>query len=112
MEWVAEDMAGIPLAVTVAETSVPGQIDFVKAAAAVGANWAILQPPLVKHVPESELMRFFGAIADASPIPIGIQNAPEYLGIGLSHAGILALHRRHPNVAIVKLEATALSIAD
>src|SRR5262245_57968237 len=95
MQWVAEDINGkVPLAVTVAETSVGGQIEFVKAAAAVGANWAILQPPLVKHVPESELVRFFGAIAEASPIPIAIQDAPEYLGIGLSHAGIRALDRK------------------
>ena len=112
MEWVAEDIGGkVPLTVTVAETSIAGQIEFVKAAAAEGAAWAILQPPLVKHVPESELIRFFGAVADASPIPVGIQNAPEYLGIGLSHAGIKALHRAHRNFAIVKLEATAVAIA-
>ncbi len=112
MEWVAEDIGGkVPLTVTVAETSVGGQIEFVKAAAAVGAKWAILQPPLVKHVPESELIRFFGAVADASPIPIAIQNAPEYLGIGLSNAGVRALHRAHRNFSIIKLEATAISIA-
>jgi 4-hydroxy-tetrahydrodipicolinate synthase len=112
MEWVAEDIDGkVPLTVTVAETSIAGQIEFVKAAAAVGAGWAILQPPQVKHVPESELIRFFGAVADASPIPIGIQNAPEYLGIGLSHAGIKALHRAHRNFVIVKLETTAIAIA-
>jgi 4-hydroxy-tetrahydrodipicolinate synthase len=112
MEWVAEDIAGrVPLAVTVAETSVAGQIEFVRAAAAVGAKWAILQPPPVKHVPESALIRFFGAIADASPVPVGIQNAPEYLGIGLSHAGIKALNKAHPNVVIVKLEATAIAVA-
>jgi 4-hydroxy-tetrahydrodipicolinate synthase len=112
MEWVAEDIDGkLPLAVTVAETSVGGQIEFVKAAAAVGAKWAILQPPLVKHVPESELVRFFGSVADASPIPIAIQNAPEYLGIGLSHEGIRTLHRAHSNFTIVKLEATAIAIA-
>lgn len=112
MEWVAEDTNGkVPLTVTVAETSVGGQIEFVKAAAAVGVKWAILQPPLVKHVPESELVRFFGAVADASPIPIAIQNAPEYLGIGLSNAGIRTLHRAHPNFTIIKLEATAVAIA-
>jgi 2-keto-3-deoxy-L-arabinonate dehydratase len=112
MEWVAEDVGGVvPLAVTVAESSIQGQIDFVRGAAAVGAKWAILQPPPVKAVPESELIRFFGAVADSAAIPIGIQNAPEYLGIGLSHNGISALHRAHSNVKIVKLEATALAIA-
>src|SRR5262249_14327002 len=70
-----------------------------------------LQPPPVKHVPESELVRFFGAVADASPIPVAIQNAPEHLGIGLTHAGIRELHRAHPNFTIIKLEATAVAIA-
>src|SRR5579864_6032241 len=112
MEWVAEDVDGkVPLAVTIAESSVSGQIEFVKAATAVGAKWAILQPPPVKHVPESELIKFFGAVADASPIPIAIQNAPEYLGIGLSNAGVRTLHRTHPNFSILKLEATAIAIA-
>ena len=98
------------MAVTVAESSIQGQIDFVKGAAALGAKWAILQPPPVKAVPDSALIQFFGAVADASPIPVGIQNAPEYLGIGLSHNGISTLHKQHPNVKIVKLEATALAI--
>src|SRR5262245_58042210 len=112
MEWVAEDIDGkVPLTVTVAETSVAGQSEFVKAAAEVGAKWAILQPPPVKHVSESALVRFFGTVADASPIPIAIQNAPEYIGIGLSHAGIRELHRNHPNFTIVKLEATAVAIS-
>jgi 2-keto-3-deoxy-L-arabinonate dehydratase len=111
MSWVAEDIDGrAPLAVTVAELSVGGQIEFVKAAAALGAKWAILQPPHTKGVPESELVRFFGAIAEKSPIPLGIQNAPEYLGIGLSSEGIRTLNRAHPNVSIVKLEATAIAI--
>jgi 4-hydroxy-tetrahydrodipicolinate synthase len=112
MEWVAEDIdRAVPLAVTVAETSVGGQVEFVKAAAAIGAQWVILQPPPVKHVDESSLVRFFGAVADASPIPIAIQNAPDYLGIGLSHGGIRDLHRNHANFTIIKLEATAVAIA-
>jgi 4-hydroxy-tetrahydrodipicolinate synthase len=46
IEWVAEDVArAVPVAVTVAETSIAGQTDFVKAAAGLGAKWAILQPP-------------------------------------------------------------------
>ena len=112
VQWVAEDVAGrVPIAVTVAEVSAPGQADFVKSVASLGAKWAILQPPPVKGVPESELIRFFGAVAEVSSIPLAIQNAPEYLGIGLTNSGIKALNRAHANVSIVKLEATALSIA-
>ena len=47
MEWVAEDIDGkLPLAVTVAETSVGGQIEFVKAAAAIS------RPPITLALPE------------------------------------------------------------
>jgi 2-keto-3-deoxy-L-arabinonate dehydratase len=98
MEWVAEDIDGkVPLSVNVAETSVADQWEFVKAAADIGAKWAILQPPLVKHVPESEL------------VYLGIGLSPS--GVGLSPSGVRELHRRHPNFSIFKLEATAVAIS-
>jgi 2-keto-3-deoxy-L-arabinonate dehydratase len=111
MEWVAEDVAGtVPLTVTVAEASISSQIEFVKAAAHAGAKWAILQPPPEKGMSEVELIRFFGAVAEASPLTLGIQNAPEYLGIGLSNSGIKTLNRNHANVSVIKLETTAIAI--
>jgi 2-keto-3-deoxy-L-arabinonate dehydratase len=85
MEWVAEDWDGAkPLAVTAAEPNIRAQIDFVQAAARCGASWIIFQPPPVRGIGESELLRFFAAIAEKSDLPVGIQNAPEFLGIGLS----------------------------
>jgi 4-hydroxy-tetrahydrodipicolinate synthase len=113
LDWVAEDLAGrLPLSVTVSEPDVAGQIAFVKAAAAAGAGWVVLQPPPVKGAPESELLRFFGAVADASPVPVGLQIAPEYLGIGLSGATLRELGRRHPNVRILKVESAPLHVAE
>src|SRR5262249_59635893 len=54
MEWVAEDTNGkVPVTVTVAETSVGGQIEFVKAAAAGGGERGVLPPPPVEQVPAS-----------------------------------------------------------
>jgi hypothetical protein len=58
----------------------------------------------VKGVPEPELIRFFGAVSDTSPIPLGIHNAPEYLDIK-------ALHKAHPNISIIKVEAMAIAVA-
>ena len=82
LDWVAEDLGGrLPLAVTVSEPNVAGQVAFLRAAAAVGADWAILQPPPVRGMPEAEYIRFFGAVADGSELPIAIQNAPQYIGI-------------------------------
>ena len=54
----------LPLAVTVAEPSVHGQAAFVRAAKDAGADWVILQPPAVTGLTETELLRFFGAVAD------------------------------------------------
>ncbi|MGH6952988.1 MAG: dihydrodipicolinate synthase family protein [Alphaproteobacteria bacterium] len=105
LAWAAEDVGGrVPLAVTVAEPSVPGQVAFVRAAADAGAAFVILQPPPVRGVGEGELLGFFGAVADASPVPVGIQNAPEFLGTDISPAGLAALARAHPNVTILKTE--------
>ncbi len=112
LDWAAEDVAGrSPLAVTAAEPSVEGQVAFVKAAAEAGASWAILQPPPVRNLPEDEYVRFFAAVAERAPLPLAIQNAPEYIGIGLSNAALKALHSAQPGIGIVKAETSALGVA-
>lgn len=108
MEWTAEALRGrLPLAVTVAEPSVHGQAGFVRAARGVGADWVILQPPPVTGMGESELLRFFGAVAATTDLPVAIQNAPQFLGTGLSNAALATLNRQHPNVCMLKGEAPA-----
>jgi len=110
--WTLEAAAGrVPVCVTVSDNTVGGQVEAVRHAADAGAAWAVLQPPPVKSASEAALIDFFGAVADAAPIPVGIQNAPEYIGIGLSNAGLIELNRRHPNVSILKAEGPVLTIA-
>jgi len=111
--WAAEDIGGrVPLAVTIVEATVDGQAAFAQAAAEAGASWVILQPPPVRGLPEIEYIRFFGAVADRSPLPVAIQNASDYIGIGLSTEGLLALGRQHPNVSLLKGEGPALAIGE
>ncbi|MEM7534785.1 MAG: dihydrodipicolinate synthase family protein [Chloroflexota bacterium] len=108
IEWVGEDINGrVPLAVTVGEGSVSGQVEFVKAAIAVGADWAILQPPAITGVPESEYVRFLGDVADKSEIPLAVQNAPGLMATSLSNSGLKELNRQHPNVCLLKGEGPA-----
>jgi len=110
VEWVIEDVGGrVPVAVTVADGNVGDMIDSGRAACQAGAAWVILQPPR-PPIAETELMRFFGAIADAIDCPIGIQNAPEFLGVGLSDANLIAVNRNHPNISLVKAESSALAV--
>lgn len=111
IEWVGEDVAGrVPLAVTVGEPSVAGQIEFVKAAEDAGADWAILQPPAIVGAPETEYVRFFGEVAEKASIPLGIQNAPGLMATSLSNAGLKALNQAHPNVCMLKGEGPAIYI--
>lgn len=111
LEWALEDAKGrVPVSVTIAENSVAGQVEMAQAAAQAGAKWVVLQPPPVRGASEAELIRFYGAVAERCPLPVGIQNAPEYIGIGVSNAGFAELNRRHPNVAIVKAEGPATYI--
>ncbi len=113
MEWLANDVDGrLPIAITVFGATPAEQIEYVKAASALGAAWVILQPPQVNPVGETDLIRFFGEVMDASPIPVAIQNAPQYLGVGLSDEGLHTLCRNHENFQLLKGEGSALQIAD
>jgi 4-hydroxy-tetrahydrodipicolinate synthase len=115
MEWAAEDLGGrLPLAITVFGTTPAEQIGFVRAAVEAGADWVILQPPQPTRnqtgapITEDQLVEFFGAVADAAPLPVAIQNAPQYIGVGLSAAGLDRLSRDHPNVRLLKAEGSAV----
>jgi len=110
MTWAVDDLRGrLPLAVTVFGGTLVEQIAFVEAAAERGADWVILQPPQTgEKITEDRLVDFFGAVADASPLPVAIQNAPQYIGVGLSSHGLDRLSRRHPNVRLLKAEGSAV----
>lgn len=112
IDWTFEDVAGrAPIAVTVADGNIPDMIDTARYAEKAGAEWLILQPPR-PPASSADLIEFFGAVAGAVSCPIGIQNAPEFLGIGLSAEDLIALHQAHPNVSIVKAESTAIAVAE
>jgi len=112
LQWTAEALHGrLPLAVTVAEPSVHGQIAFVRTAKDAGADWVILQPPPLAGFGEAEYLRFFGAVAASTDLPVAIQNAAQFLGVGLSNTGLKTLHANHPNVCLLKGEAPAHVIA-
>lgn len=111
MEWVSEDTAGrVPLAFTIYGSSVAEQIEQVRAAEAAKADWVILQPPMVGSFGAAEYIRFFGRVADATSLPVAIQNAPAYMGRGLSAEDIRELVSRHPNISLIKGEGPAVEI--
>lgn len=113
VEATAEVTRGrLPLSVTVAEPSVPSQIAFCRKAAELGADWIVLQPPPVRGASEEDLVRFFGKVAEAVDLPIGIQNAPEYTGVGLSAAAIAQLAATHANFRVLKGEGPVTRVQE
>jgi 4-hydroxy-tetrahydrodipicolinate synthase len=112
VEWAAADLAGrLPLAVTIFGATPDEQSAAVAHAAASGAAWVILQPPRRPGISEAELLEFFGTVIGRAPVPAGIQNALELIGIGLSPEGIAELARRQPNFRVLKCEAPTTLVA-
>ena len=111
LETAAAAVGGqAPLSVTVFGATPEEQIEFVREAERAGAASVVLQPPRRPGMDEAALLRFFGRVIDAAGVPAGIQNAPEYIGIGLGIEAIEALRRHHPNFRILKGEGSAMLI--
>jgi 4-hydroxy-tetrahydrodipicolinate synthase len=112
MTWVTEDVAGrVPVGFTILGQSVAEQIAMVRAAEAAGADWLILQPPTTGSYAAGEYLDFFGRVMAATRRPVSIQNAPQYLGRGLSADDIAELQQRHPHMTLIKAEASAVEAA-
>ena len=112
VRWTVEAVRGrLPLAATVGSGPVADQIAFGQFARDAGADWLILQPPLERGRPESELLAHLDAVMAAlAGHPVGLQNAPEYMGVGLSPAGIVELAERHPHFVVLKGEGPVVHI--
>lgn len=111
VDWVAEDLGGrLPLAVTVAGPTVEAQRGLARHAARAGASWLILQPPPERGQPQAYYIDFFSQVMASTDLPVAIQNAPEYTGIGLSDDELVALARRFSHFGLIKAEGSAVTV--
>lgn len=111
IDWASEDIAGrVPLVVTITGDTVDAQVALADYAVERGASWLILQPPSMRDQPEPFYFDFFAAVMQRTRVPAGIQNAPEYLGVGLSAESIVALASQCPNFRLLKGEGPATTI--
>lgn len=111
IDWVSRDIGGrLPLAVTIAGASVQDQVELARHAADAGAAWLILQPPPERGRPQRDYVDFFARVMAQIDLPVAIQNAPEYTGIGLDDESILALARSFGHFRAIKAEGPATSV--
>lgn len=123
IDWAGEDSAGLPLVVTINGATVDEQAALAAYAEQAGASWLILQPPS-KPAAEAAVRQgqardtetycesFFRQVLARTRLPAGIQNAPEYLGVGLSPATILRLAQELPNLRLLKGEGPSVLIRE
>jgi 2-keto-3-deoxy-L-arabinonate dehydratase len=112
MECVATSVAGrVPLGFTITGGSVTEQVEGLRHAENVGADWLILQPPAVGQYEADEYIEFFCRVMAKTTLPVAIQNAPQYFGRGLSDADITNLRQRAANFTLIKSEASAAECA-
>ena len=111
MDCVAQANAGaVPLAFAISGASVAEQRAQIRHAERAGADWVILQPPVAGSHGPAEYIAFFGQVAGETDLPVAIQNAPAYMGRGLTPDEIADLVTRHPNIRLLKGEGSAIDI--
>ncbi|MFC6486482.1 dihydrodipicolinate synthase family protein [Nitratireductor sp. GCM10026969] len=111
VEWNAADIAGrVPLGVTIFEPTPEDQVSAIAYAADHGADWVIIQPPVTAS-DEAALATAFGTVLRQCPIPAAIQNAPQFIGVGLGVDAIRRLGDDHDNLIAVKQEVSAVETA-
>ena len=96
--------------VTVAGNSVAEQREIARAAVKAGAQWLILQPPVVGSYGAGVYIDFMARVAEAVDLPVAIQNAPQYLGRALLPADVAALSARCQRLIAIKAEDGALGL--
>jgi 2-keto-3-deoxy-L-arabinonate dehydratase len=110
LKLVSNRIAGrCQLMVTVCGDKPDEQVVFANIAIDHGASWLVLQPPSV-HCNEEDLSKHFSKIISSVPFPVGIQNAPDFLGFGLTSQSILNLVSQHDNFVVAKLECSAVEL--
>ncbi len=81
---------------------------FLKQAADLGADFGLVLSPgyFRKQMTDDVLFRYFSTVADASPLPLLLYNAPGFCGVTLSPALVCRL-AQHPKIVGMKDSASS-----
>lgn len=110
IELVAEvSEKKIPNVVTIQSNNLEEYKKLINIAKSNYADWIILQPLLKKNIKDSDCYNFFNKLIPLTKGTIvGVQNAKEYLGVGLNSVHINKLYNKYPNFRAIKGEASSV----
>ena len=112
IELIAEHCNGfIPTGITIQGNSFQESVKLIDIAKKNQADWLILQPLIKKNTIDKDCYNFFKKLIPfTGDTTVGIQNAKEYLGVGLNTNDILKLYKLFPNFRVIKGEASSVFI--
>ena len=110
IELIAEHVGdSIPTAVTIQGNTFQEYIKLIDVAKKNNADWIILQPLIKKNTKDKDCYHFFNKLIPYTKDTIvGVQNAKEYLGVGLTPKDILKLYNKYENFRAIKGESSSV----
>ena len=113
IELVAEfSNDNLPIVVTISGKNIKEYKQLIELAQFYDASWIVFQPMLKKNSTDKDCFNFFNKIiglVDTKTL-VGIQNAKEYIGVGLDSPEILKLYNKFNNFRAIKGESSAILI--
>jgi 4-hydroxy-tetrahydrodipicolinate synthase len=105
-DTILDEVGGsVPVFIGAGGPSIGAAIELARYAEAAGASCVVLPAPMSGALDESTLVDYFVRVASSVSIPVMIQDAPAYLGVGLGPSLVGRVGARAENVRLVKLEA-------
>ncbi len=115
IEIVADNSGDtLPIVVTISGKNINEYKKLIEVAEYYDPKWIIFQPLLKKNTTDRDCYYFFNEIIPKvnNKTLVGIQNAKEYIGVGLNANHILKLYKKYKNFRAIKGEASAIIIQE
>ena len=113
IEIVADVTNGtLPMVVTISGKNIKEYKKLIEVAEYYNVSWIVFQPMLKKNITDKDCFNFFNKIIGVvdNKTLVGIQNAKEYIGVGLESPQIRKLYKKYTNFRAIKGEASAILI--
>ena len=115
IEIVADNSGdSLPIVITISGKNINEYKKLIDVAEYYDPKWIVLQPLLKKNTTDEDCYNFFNQIIQKvnKKTLVGIQNAKEYIGVGLNANHILQLYKKYKNFRAIKGEASAILIQE
>jgi 4-hydroxy-tetrahydrodipicolinate synthase len=112
-DTIVEEVAGaVPVFVGVGAPSARASIELARYAEGAGVDCVVVPAPVGTSLDGEALLEYFRRIASSVSIPVMIQDAPAYLGVGVGPELVRRVADSAENVRLVKLEAGPAELSD